>query len=292
MTALLRTFFTAFAFLFAIAVAAADPALWRLDRTDGARIYLFGTIHALRAEDAWSDDAVKKALDASDRVFVELVIDDATIATLQALSAERGFGGPGTLESAVGADLARRARALAAELGLPAQVVGGMRPWLAAQTLAAAAIGRTGADPQLGADNRVISLARGEGLAIEALDTPAVQIGVFADTSDETQKLVLESAIDQADDVETVIAAQNDAWLKGDVDALTTWLSESFDGAPEDFLDRLFAERDARWARRLDAVAAEGPSFVAVGAGHVVLENGLLDRLRAKGWRAARIDTP
>jgi uncharacterized protein YbaP (TraB family) len=87
------------------------------------------------------------------------------------------------------------------------------------------------------------------------------------------------------------------AWRTGDEDALSELAREGVDELPglEAVYDVLLGERNRRWVKQLrpileDAARADETVFVAVGALHLVGDEGLVALLREAGYRAESID--
>ena len=56
----------------------------------------------------------------------------------------------------------------------------------------------------------------------------------------------------------------------------------------EAMMQDLLLARNAAWIPGIEAAAAKGPSFVAVGALHLLGPGSVIERLEAKGWAIAR----
>ena len=94
--------------------------------------------------------------------------------------------------------------------------------------------------------------------------------------------------------IESAYDAMLTAWLRGDVEALSPFVSApgvELSTAERRFLSALYAERNARWADRIGALLNEEPGvlMVAVGAGHFVAADSLLALLEERGLVAERL---
>jgi len=68
----------------------ARPALWEVSDQD-TTIYLFGTIHLLPPDYSWESPAIHKAVDTSNMLYVETIVDQKNPAKLVAALARLGY---------------------------------------------------------------------------------------------------------------------------------------------------------------------------------------------------------
>ncbi|HEY5392984.1 MAG TPA: TraB/GumN family protein, partial [Hanamia sp.] len=61
-------------------------------------------------------------------------------------------------------------------------------------------------------------------------------------------------------------------------------LTESDDFGSEKYDDLLLKDRNKNWVEQLNTIMKRESVFVAVGAGHLVGENGLVSLLRKEGY--------
>jgi hypothetical protein len=77
-------------------------------------------------------------------------------------------------------------------------------------------------------------------------------------------------------------------YLKRDLENLGVFMAESEEMSDE-FSDALLIKRNKNWVPLLQKWMAENPVFVAVGAGHLPGENGLISLLRNEGFKVEAI---
>lgn len=270
--------------------AAPGPALYVARDADSA-LYLYGTIHVLKAGAQWSTPAVEAALASSEEIWTELEISPEADAETQRLALRFGMAEPGRpLSSWLSPEERGRLEALAARMGFPAQALEPMRPWFAGLTLSLLPIMRAGYDPQSGVDRAVDAFGDAHGQRMRALETPEQQLGFFAALPDEVQRQMLLEAIDEAENGVTQLDAMSAAWARGDGRALDVALNQDMRRDYPDIYDVLIKRRNQAWMpvllRELDGA---GVDFVAVGAAHVVGRDGLVAQLRARGVRVERV---
>ena len=268
--------------------AAPKPALWKLADAD-TTIYLFGTIHALPAGQQWRTPVLDKALGDSSELVLETVLGDDPLALARVMLARGRSPGLPSLAERVPADKqAALARAIAAA-GVPAGTLDGFETWAAALTLIAAQVRAIGIDPELGVERGLAKAVADAKLPIAGLETMDQQMGFFDGLSEDAQRALLVSALDDPARARTEFAAMLAAWASGDVDAVAkTFAAETAMSA--ELRDVLMTRRNAAWAEWLEKrLDAPGTITVAVGAGHLAGGDSVLSRLGAKGYKVERV---
>lgn len=279
--------FLAFA-LFACAPAApprapaGEPALWRIADAD-SEIWLFGAVHVLPPELEWRNARIDAALASAEELVVETDVENAE--ATNALTARYGLQPEGqrlsdTLDAPARARLARVARSLDID---PASLEP-LRPWLAALRLSFTYAVREGHQQQAGVETVLLAEARAQGKLITYLETPEQQIRTLADLSPEDQVRFLASSLDQIENQSDTLERMDRAWVTGDVAALDEQMRAQLNEAGDAAYAAIITNRNAVWvdeiAHRLEG---SGRIFYAVGSAHLVGDNGVVARLRARG---------
>jgi uncharacterized protein YbaP (TraB family) len=118
---------------------------------------------------------------------------------------------------------------------------------------------------------------------IDGLEGMDEQLSLFDAVPIEEQLSWILEAIQQPEDQEELWARMIDAYKKEDMDGLHNLIIE---GSPElaQYTDIFLYDRNARWAKSLVERSAERSLFIAVGAGHLGGDRGLLALLREAGF--------
>jgi hypothetical protein len=272
------------------ASAAPGPALF-VARDADSTLYLYGTIHIRRAGEPWGSPAVDAALAASDEIWTELEISPASEAETQALVAQLGRAPAGHgLSTWLTPAQAERLGQTARRLGLAQQALESMQPWLAGLTLTIIPMLRAGYDPSAGVDQAIDAFGDAHGKRMRAFETPAQQLGFLADLSPEIQLQMLLEAIDEAEEGAASLDAMSAAWERGELETLARLLNEDMARDYPEVYAALITRRNEAWlAALLDELHGAGVDFVAVGAAHLVGEQGLVAQLRAHGVQVERV---
>ena len=262
------------------------PALWEVTGPDGAKGFLFGTVHALPNGLAWKTPAIDRAIGQSTTLVLE-IIDPADENAARAAFVRLGTTpGQPPLEQRV--DPARREalRAALAKTRLQPAQFASLEDWAAALTLSFALEARNGFDPDNGAD-RALLVAAGKRPVV-GLETLEGQLSLFDTLSAREQRSLLGAVVAEsegdASDKKLV-----KAWAEGDVATLDREAHSGMMADPR-LREALLVARNRRWAEQIEAMLNAGKRpFVAVGAAHVAGIDGLPEMLAARGFAVKRV---
>lgn len=268
------------------APAAATPALWKFGDAD-TTIYLFGTIHALPEGMVWRDKRIDAALDKADTLVLETEVnnDPATIAKLfppldPSLPPLAERVPPRTRET-----LAE----IIAKAGLPARALDQMATWQASFMLMGAMMRDIGAERGAGVEQVLAPRFAASDRKVEALETAASQLALFAGLSEADQREFLTAMVDGKGSAKDDYAAMLRAWGKGDDKAIADAFDKDEDLTPH-LRDILLKKRNSAWTAWLkDRLKTPGTVFVAVGAGHLAGPLSVQKMLAAEGVKVQRV---
>ena len=163
------------------------------------------------------------------------------------------------------------------------ETLSSLRPWMAEITLELAADARAGGLVSEGVESR-IQLEAPADTRRHGLETVAEQVGFLAGGAMADQIASLdETALEMITDGATFERTVR-TWMAGDLARLRQEDVEPLKAAAPAIYQRLVADRNRRWARRLRRLARNrGVTVVVVGAGHLVGPDGVPALLRAGG---------
>ena len=184
----------------AIAPQAAEarnaPALWSVSDAD-TTVYLFGTIHLLPEHYQWRSPALDKAVNQSQELVVETLVDDknpqALVSTLMRMALASGLP---PIDQRV--DPSKRAAldAAIAKSGIPKVALDRMKTWAAAFMLLGDQFRDMGLKAGEGVEPVLKSSFTSEGKPIGQLETNAEQLGFFDSLPEKAQRALLEGAVE------------------------------------------------------------------------------------------------
>ncbi|MEN0653449.1 MULTISPECIES: TraB/GumN family protein [Hyphobacterium] len=268
------------------APALADPSLWHLSDED-SDIYIFGTVHILRPDVEWRAPAVMAAFESADTVWFEAPVNDpAEQANMMPLLQRYGLNPP---ERPLSSQISDEANAALAELspllGTSPAALEPLRPWLASVQITVGYAVIEGFDPTSGVEAQLWPEAVGAGKDLQYFETVEEQLQFFANLDREIEVELLEQTLAQIDEAPDTLDGLVTAWANGDQATIDRLMNGDFrDDSPEVY-DVLIAQRNAHWADVVeDMMAGSGTVFIAVGAGHLPGEGGLIDLLEDRGF--------
>jgi uncharacterized protein YbaP (TraB family) len=280
------------------------PFLWRIEGPVPS--YLYGTIHIPDQRVLAIPDVVTKAMNASDAVYTEVVLDQAT---LSAAAAAGQLPEAQDLRTIVGDEVfARLLKIVIHALGsnAPPGIDTFMAPMLARQTPIAAMSQLVLLDylPDLLAGHLPLDLmlhntavqAGKETGGIETLDEQTDVL--FNSLPIKEQAKMLVAAIDEIEHQkpgEHPVQHLVDLYLAGDLEPLAAELSKQDVGeaaVEKQFQTRLIDDRNLKMAERIAARCRDNKTrsyFFAVGAAHYAGETGILVQLIRRGFKVTRL---
>jgi hypothetical protein len=224
----------------------------------------------------------------------DLLVEEADLAEMLAPSAQfsllqRGMLPAGqTLDKVVSPATIALVKAHSGSLG----VLGGQldavkqfKPWFLAMTLEALEWQKAGFDPLLGLDKHFYDRAQVDGKAIQGLETTEFQISLFDSMTPEQQERFLAETLKDLDKETASVGKLASAWKSGDVAGVERYVLQDLQNDPQVY-QRLLVGRNRTWLPKIEALFSRSrPTFVVVGAAHLIGPDGLVSMLKAKGYR-------
>jgi uncharacterized protein YbaP (TraB family) len=128
---------------------------------------------------------------------------------------------------------------------------------------------------------------------MRALETAEQQVDQLAGLSEPLQMQMLLGSIDEAARGATMVDALAAAWSQGDLETLAGLVNDDMRRTYPELFEVVFVRRNEAWVETLlQELEGSGTDFVAVGAGHLLGAEGLVERLRAQGVRVERVGDP
>lgn len=270
------------------AAKAARPAMWKLADSD-TTVYLFGTIHLLPQGQGWRTAAMDSALSGADELVLEVANVDDVTASARAMAKLGMSPGLPPIAERVPEDKRAALRAMIAESGYPEAVFDRLETWAAALPLLGVTFKRLGLDPSLGVEKQIGAPFRKAGKTVTGLETVEQQLGYFDTLSEDAQRALLLSVVEDSAETRTQFKAMLDAWASGDLKGIERNFDDETQMSPE-LKAALMSRRNAAWADWLaKRMEKPGTVFVAVGAGHLAGADSVQRMLKKKGLKAKRV---
>lgn len=265
----------------------AKPALWKLSDPD-TTIYLFGTVHLLKAQTQWFDPDLKAAFESSNELVVELVEPDPAEFNRVLLHRAVDADGP-PLSSKLSSDDVQHYSKAMADLGLSPHAFEQLKPWSIALLLTLIRIQNLGYAPQHGVDKVLIQMARASDKSVVPLESPDDQLSILDELPEADQIKWLQEVVRTLLEKDSSITQIVQHWLAGDMNQLMKLFNQDMDQIPS-LKSALMTNRNKRWTdwlvKRLDT---PGTVFVAVGAAHLAGDDSVQTMLKGRKLSVERI---
>lgn len=254
-------------------------------------VYLLGSVHVLRPQDAGLPPAMERAYRESERLVMEIDLDDPGVADPQAMLEDVQLMAllpeGQSLRQVLGSDY-DRSNARAQQAGLDLALVDQFAPWFVAMTLLELELGKRGFAPEHGIEQTLAARAGRDHKAIEGLETVAQQLGVFAGMPLPMQKRFLLMTLQESQELDRELDALIRAWRAGDAGALARLLTSEFDEFP-DLYRRLTVDRNRAWVAQLTELLDDRDDYlVVVGALHLVGPDSVVELLEKRGFKVVQ----
>lgn len=251
--------------------------------------YLFGTIHMLCADDAVLSKNMKKAISECDEVYFEVDMDN--MFEMMGALTKMTMLGDTTLKDLLSADDYKIVKEYFEEKGsmLPFSMLETFKPMLAASTLEQ---GSMPCDNTAMMEQVIMEEAKLSDKKINGLETMAYQAGVLDSIPYKLQAQQLVEYIKNADEENKeskLMKDMFDAYRSQDLKKLEDLMVDA-DAGMSSFIDIMLYHRNQNWVKKLKDLLPKKALVIAVGAGHLPGEKGMINLLRKEGYKLTPID--
>lgn len=268
------------------------PLLWKVSDRDNA-VYLLGSFHLLRESDYPLSGDIDQAFAASDKVVFEVPPEqmlDPAIA--QKFLAAAGYADGRTLSQVLPAAMREKFNRILAQRGSSIAQFDGYEPWFVNLSLMLGISQQMGFRPDKGLDQTLIQQALASGKATGGLESLDTQLNVLDSTPMAEQVTSLKEFLDKPTEMPGMLEDLHGAWRAGDIARLDKLAREEMrDKTPQTY--RIVnVQRNDAWVPQIQQMLdgqKKGETLVVVGALHLLGEDGVIEKLRAKGYTVERV---
>lgn len=275
------------------------PLLWKVSDANNS-VYLLGSFHLLKSGDyPLSKDTDAAFADAESLVF-EIPPEDIASPALAMQMAQAALRTDGTqLDSELSPALAGELQAwLSAnasnlqKMGFAPKMLQMFEPWFVGLTISVVEMTDSGLDPKLGLDEHFAALAKAKGKPTSGLETGAQQIA-FLDRMDHDEQLqFLDEALTESSEGKQELEKLHAAWRAGDVATLWNGMAADMKKQYPRLYQHINIERNNAWVPKIEQrlnTPGTDDTLIVVGALHLLGKDGVVEKLRAKGYKIERI---
>ncbi|WP_443748668.1 TraB/GumN family protein [Asticcacaulis solisilvae] len=267
----------------------AHPALWVIHDADST-VYLFGTIHVMKADVDWFSPGLHKRFDSAGDLWLEVPDLDNTAGVVQAMQTY-ALNPAGDMTKGLSDDEIKKIDELGAPYGMSAARMQGFKKWAVGLVLMTQKISAMGYNPKVGVDLTLLQAARTASKPVHGFETLDQQMQILAPTSDADDAAALRQSLKDTETLGTDLPPLLKAWEEGDEATLSRELVERMKKEDPAGYQRIIVARNAAWEPQVeDILKGKGTVFIAVGAGHLVGPDSLIAMLKTHGITAERVE--
>lgn len=276
----------------AAAKAPPVPLLWKVSDRDNA-VYLLGSFHLLKPDDYPLSQDVDQAFQSSDKVVFEIPPEEMLDpSTGQKFLAAASFADGRTLSQVLPPATREKFNRILAQRDSSVAQFDGYEPWFVNLSLMLGISQQMGFSADSGLDQRLMQQALASKKPTGGLESIDSQLQVLDGSPMTEQVASLKEFIDKPTEMPGMLNDLHGAWRAGDVARLDALAREEMkDKTPETYR-MVNVERNDAWVpqiqQMLDGVK-KGDTLVVVGALHLLGSDGVIEKLRAKGYTVERI---
>ncbi len=242
--------------------------------------YVFGTFHLLCKDDIKFSNELKSSLQAADVVYMEIDLDDPStlLSGLLYMNMKNGK----KLKDLYTADEYKKVeRYFIDSLKIPMMMFSGIKPYFLVAMLYPKMMNCKTAS---GVEEELMKLSKENKKEIKGLETIEFQASVFDSIPYEWQAKELLKNIDSFPVYKKEFDTMIVKYKNQELSAMEKLLAKSEFGSDKKYEEILLSKRNINWITQLKTLMKKESVFVAVGAGHLVGDKGLLNLLKKEGY--------
>lgn len=251
--------------------------------------YLFGTIHMICKDDAFLSENLVNAIREADRVYLELDMDN--LFELMGVVTKMKMRNDTTLKDLLSPQEYEVTKSYFEEHVslLPFSVLETYKPLVASSMLLESGML---CDQQVAMETLIMEEAKKQGKRIDGLETMAYQMSVFDSIPYSLQAKELYKAVSgEGKDNKASLAMFSEmmkAYKAQDLEQLSSLIAGS-DETMMQYEDVLLYNRNRNWVEKLRTLLKDKALVIAVGAGHLPGEKGVISLLRKEGYKVTPV---
>lgn len=256
-----------------------NSTLWKIEGNGLENpSYLFGTIHITC--DATLEEDVKKALDETTQIVMELDMDDPSMQMkmMKGMYLKDGK----TLKDFVSEEEYKTIDSLFINnMEMSVKMLENVKPFFLSSMFYPKMIDC----PMQSFELQLTKIAKEQEEEIYGLETIEEQLKVFDDIPLEDQYAdLIRMAKDNLEYDKDTFSKMLKVYESEDITALLDMMDDENNKTVSDHQDILLKQRNKNWISKIGKFAKDQPTFFGVGAGHLAGDNGVINLLRDAGY--------
>lgn len=241
--------------------------------------YLMGTIHIICKDDYLWTDAMQKAFDESEKVCMEMDMDDPSLQMKVAMGLMLPQG-KSLKDFFTDSDYKKLSEYITDSLGMPLMMVERMKPIMILTMMSTQSDDCSEAESY---ELNIMKMANDKKKEIVGLETADDQLATLDKmNSDTVVKYIMESINNTSKKEDNTLKELTVAYKNQDLPALYQQIIKSEEFKAD--LDGLLFDRNKNWIPLIENIAMQQSTLFAVGAGHLWGDQGVITLLRKQGY--------
>ncbi|WP_418638160.1 TraB/GumN family protein [Winogradskyella sp.] len=257
--------------------------LWKIEGDNIKTSYLFGTIHMIPKKDFTIKDKVQKAFESSDKVVLEIDMDDPNykVDFMKLSMLNEGE----SLKTYMSDDEFKILDTyLKEKTGVGVNNFNTFKPMMLMSVLTMTAIG---GGPLESYEMSIINMAKSANKEVSGLENIADQINAFDEDPYEEQIDTLVEMVDNGNS-EELYNQLLQYYLAEDVDGMYDFMDDYMNDDIEG-MKRFLDDRNNKWIPKMEAYSKDNAVFYAVGGAHLGGDQGVINLLKKAGYTVTPI---
>lgn len=279
----------------ALQTAAAEirhPLLWSVSDADNT-VYLLGSFHLLKADDYPMPAEIDRAFDDAESLLFEIDPREMTAPETMVTARKYMMYDDGkSLSTVLPKETMDKLGKLVAANGGSLQAMEQSEPWAISLGLVLGLTQTLGLTSELGLDQQLMARAAKAGKPTAGLETIDDQMRAMDTVPRAEQARGLDEFLDDPAKAATQMQDMHRWWRVGDVDKLDAMMRVEMASKSPHSYELLNKDRNNAWMPLLEqrlTGSTSDDTLVVVGSLHLLGADGLVEKLRAKGYKVERV---
>jgi len=259
-----------------------NSLLWKIEGKNIKTSYLYGTIHMIPASRFNMPVKVQNAMPLAELMMLEIDITDPKV-TGEIMKYSQMGDGKKLSDILTEAQMHLIDSVLMADSGINIKSVMRLKPFVIESFL----IQKLIEGEAVGIETQLAEMAREQGLPIMSIETVKEQMSIFDSIPYAEQVNDLMRFLNEEEKMRETFAQLVEMYLKEDLSGLDKLMNDYY--SDPKLMKHLLYDRNERWLIRLEEQMEIKPVFIAVGAGHLPGNLGLINLLRQWGYKVTPV---
>lgn len=242
--------------------------------------FIFGTFHLMCKADIHFSEQLRTAVKASDKVYLEMDLDDPSVA-LSAIFFINMKNGKTLKDLYSPADYSKVDSFFTNDLGLSLRMFQKMKPVFLESMMYTKLLQ---CPSPSGVEEELMKVASENKKEILGLETMEFQASVFDNIPYEQQAKSLLNTIDSIEQTRKYFARMISIYKSQELSKVDSLMDESGSGLEVENRDILLTKRNENWVNQLKNILKSKTIFMAVGAAHLTGKDGLIELMKKQGY--------